>query len=71
MSKENQNHEYLTNKEIEITKLFFSMIKDTKDQFEEYFKLNKCSEEDKAICFYCFVHNLKTALQIQEKGKHK
>lgn len=64
--KKEQHTELLIEKEIELTRLFYSMIKDTKDQLEEYFKLNNYNETDKKNCLKIFIQNLEKALKLPE-----
>jgi len=52
-------------REIEITKLYQSMIKDTKDQLEEYFRINNYSYSERIHCLRCFMNDLKSEI---EKG---
>lgn len=48
-------------------KLFYSMIKDTKEQFEEFCSLMKYVDDEKKDCFEVFVCNLRTVLDISQK----
>ena len=69
--KKEQHTELLIEKEIELTRLFYSMIKDTKDQLEEYFKLNNYNETDKKNCLKIFIQNLEKALKLPELSDKK
>ena len=51
-TKMTEQDSYLTEKEIAISKLYFAMVKDTAEQFEEYCKIAELSEENKAKTFY-------------------
>lgn len=64
---QHEDIEQMVNKEIELTNLFYSIIKDTADELKEYFKLSKYSESEKHICIQAFIYRLKQSLKPEEK----